>query len=380
MKYRLIAYLLCCVLLIAPALAESGDDAVAWVDGEPISASLVEERLAAAGSPESGATEEDQEALLAGQRAALLEELVMEQVCLNEAEDRGILLEGELLAEAEQRYERTIGTVESYVLSSYPDLEGEALDEVVDSLLESIGASREQYRRSAERSVLLDALDEALLAEAPQPDEADIQAFYDELYAEQKALFDEDENAFEAALLQDEIVVYRPVDLKLIQKASFMFDELAKSLIASASLTDAEEANAMMMDQYLRLADEVDPIYQALVAGEMTFAQVLEDLEPGSSEDVNYFHPSSTRFDEEYYQRANAFTTVGEVSTAYVIPYGYAILYYAGDLEACEAVPLEEVRAQIAAQLQEESSAEFLAQRKAALLAEADVRYAETGK
>ena len=123
--------------------------------------------------------------------------------------------------------------------------------EVVDSLLESIGASREQYRRSAERSVLLDALDEALLAEAPQPDEADIQAFYDELYAEQKALFDEDENAFEAALLQDEIVVYRPVDLKLIQKASFMFDELAKSLIASASLTDAEEANAMMMDQYL---------------------------------------------------------------------------------------------------------------------------------
>ena len=112
----------------------------------------------------------------------------------------------------------------------------------------------------------------------------------------------------------------------------------------------------------------------------MTFAQVLEDLEPGSSEDVNYFHPSSTRFDEEYYQRANAFTTVGEVSTAYVIPYGYAILYYAGDLEACEAVPLEEVRAQIAAQLQEESCAEFLAQRKAALLAEADVRYAETGK
>ena len=202
---------------------------------------------------------------------------------------------------------------------------------MVDSLLESIGASREQYRRSAERSVLLDALDEALLAEAPQPAEADIQAFYDELYAEQKALFDEDENAFEAALLQDEIVVYRPVDLKLIQKASFMFDELAKSLIASASLTDAEEANAMMMDQYLRLADEVDPIYQALVAGEMTFAQVMEDLEPGSSEDVNYFHPSSTRFDEEYYQRANAFTTVGEVSTAYVIPYGYAILYYAGD-------------------------------------------------
>ena len=49
MKYRLIAYLLCCVLLIAPALAESGDDAVAWVDGEPISASLIEERLAAAG-------------------------------------------------------------------------------------------------------------------------------------------------------------------------------------------------------------------------------------------------------------------------------------------------------------------------------------------
>ena len=56
-------------------------------------------------------------------------------------------------------------------------------------------------------------------------------AIVDYIYEQQKATFDADENAFEAAMLSGEIVVHRPVALKLIQKAEFLFDSGASALI-----------------------------------------------------------------------------------------------------------------------------------------------------
>ena len=48
--------------------------------------------------------------------------------------------------------------------------------------------------------------------------------------------------------------------------------------------------------------------------------------DPGSSGKVNYFHPESTRFSADYYTRADAFSEIGEISTAYIIANGYAVL------------------------------------------------------
>ena len=376
---RMLAWLSALLLCIsfAPARAEAGEAAVAaWVDGAPVYESLVKARLSSVGSPAGSLSEAEQ----AQRRAEILSALILEQVCLNETENRGIRLEGEVQAEADARYARTIASVEDYVRKSYPTLKGDALDGIVDEMLKNTGASREQLRESAGRSALLDALDAVLLEELPAPDDAEIQARYDALHAEQVARFDESENAFEAALLQNEIVVYRPVDLKLIQKAEFTFEKLAQSLIASAMEDDPDEAAGMMLDQYRMLADRVEEVYGALLDGERTFADVLEELEPGSSKRVNYFHPSSTRFDEDYYSRADAFTEVGEISTVYVMRNGFAMLHYAGDLPACEAVPIDEVRDRIAEALRKEQSASFLAERKQALLGAAEIEYPEASE
>ena len=69
--------------------------------------------------------------------------------------------------------------MESYALSAYSSLEGEALAQQVDALLAASGASREQYREVAPRSAILAALDEALAQELPPPDEAAVAARYE---------------------------------------------------------------------------------------------------------------------------------------------------------------------------------------------------------
>ena len=81
-------------------------------------------------------------------RREALDALAAEEALLEEAEKRGLTLEQDAIrADADQRYEQMIAMVESYALSAYSSLEGEALAHQVDALLAASGASREQYRR-----------------------------------------------------------------------------------------------------------------------------------------------------------------------------------------------------------------------------------------
>ena len=109
----------------------------------------------------------------------------------------------------------------------------------------------------------------------------------------------------------------------------------------------------------------------------MSFTALMESLKAGSSETVNYFHESSTRFPEAYHSRAAAFTQPGEVSTAYAMHNGYALLCYAGDLPACDRVPLEEVEETIAAQLREERQSEQLTRLRTEIVIAAEITYPE---
>lgn len=351
------------------------DCVIATVDGVAIRERDLNPRLAsfdffgAQGElSEQSQAEKRQEA-----RRSALEVLISEQVLLNEAQRRNIHEIHEVLADSQQRYARMIASVESYVLASYPNVDRDELDRQVDALLKVSGTSREQYRSDARRAAILSALEESLCTEAPSPSLTELQQAYNHLYAQQKKLFDENENEFEAALLSGGPVVYRPRHIKLIQKAEFTFDPQVVALIRQTKALSSEDGQAMERDQYLQLANKVEPIYEALLTGSRSFEDVLEEMNPDSLGKVNFFHPDSTRFGESYYIRADAFATVGEISTAFVIPNGYAILRYAGDLEACEQVPFEDVRELIARQLGESQREEYLALRKAELMAEADI-------
>ena len=159
----------------------------------------------------------------------------------------------------------------------------------------------------------------------------------------------------------DEALLYRVADAcERVEGLSGRYQALQVAL--------KEAAAEMRDDQYRKLDVRLEAAQEALASGEKTFADIMEECKAGSSQTVNYFHESSTRFNEDYYQRAAAFEEVGEVSTAYAMTNGYALLYYAGNLPACERVPLEEVRDLITEVLAQESRSEQLAQARAAIV------------
>ena len=104
---------------------------------------------------------------------------------------------------------------------------------------------------------------------------------------------------------------------------------------------------------------------------------MMESCKKGSSAVVNYFHENSTRFNEDYYSRAAAFETVGEISTAYRMPNGYAVLYYAGELSACDRVPLEEVRERILEELGGDIRLNTLKEARTQIVTSAQITYPE---
>lgn len=361
----------------------SAEEIAAYVNERPITEEEVQERLQTSNMINNYATadmtqeQKDEIARLACE--AVLQMLIEEEALMDEAEKRGLSAENETIkADADARYERMIQSAESYVLSSYPNLSGEELDAQVDELLRITGASQENYREIANRSAVLAALDQSLTLKLSSPDRNAIQTRYDQLYAEQKALFDSDHNSFEAAMLQKQIVVYRPKPLKLIKKAEFVFEQEALDLIRQTAAINPSLAAEMRADQHRQLLLKVETEYNAVVNGEKTFDELLEELNAGSSENVNYFHPDSTRFNADYYARADAFKNVGEISSIYEMTTGYAILYYDGELPSCERVPLEEVSEAISAMLVAENSEAALDEAKANIIAAADVRIVES--
>lgn len=380
MKKKL-AFLCACLCLLAAACAFA-QETVLYVNGEPILQSELDQKVKNArvfnAQATEGLTEAQQQERNERMYKEALMSLISERALIQEAEKRGFTLDNaDVKALADQQYQEAIASVERYVLSTYPDLKGEELEMQVASVLASSGNSLENYRALADRSAMLAMLDAALLAEADGPDDAAVQVYYDALYAEQKDLFARDQNAFEAAVLQKQIVVHRPVALKMIQKAEFLFEDGAFALISQMATMNPQTAETMRADQYGKLDAKVEEARQQVLSGKRSFADVMESCKQGSSAVVNYFHKKSTRFNEDYYSRAAAFETVGEISTAYRMPNGYAVLYYAGDLPACDRVPLEEVRERILQELGDDIRLNALKEARTQIVTSAQITYPE---
>ena len=376
LKKTVLFFVFILILLMLHAVSAEEDSVIAYVGGVPITRAMAEQR-ASSGTAISGASALSDEEKTAAREEAIkqaLFSLIAEQACINEAERLGLDLDGNIDAETERLYDRMIEAVESYVRISYPNLDRNALDEQVDSLLKLLGSSRESYRETARRTALISALEAYWMNDYPLPSDAEVRTYYDELYSAQKELFDADENAFESAMLNREPVVYRPRDLKMIRKAEFLFSDDISTYLRQLRQLGVSNADQQIQDQYHILADQVEPVYEAILSGEKSFTEVMEELDPGSSEKVNYFHPESTRFSADYYDRANAFTEVGEISTAYIIANGYAVLEYFGDIPAGELSP-EEAADMIREIIKSKGSRDYLTAMKQDLLDRAEILF-----
>ena len=376
LKKSFLFFVLILILLTLHTVSAEEDSVIAYVGGVPITRAMAEQR-ASSGTAISGASALSDEEKAAAREEAIkqaLFSLIAEQACINEAERLGLDLDGNTTAETERLYNRMIDAVESYVTMSYPNLDRNAMDEQVDSLLKVLGSSRESYRETARRTALISALEAYWMNDYPLPSDAEVRTNYDELYSAQKELFDADENAFESAMLNREPVVYRPRDLKMIRKAEFLFSDDISTYLRQLRQLGVSNADQQIMDQYHMLADQVEPVYEAILSGEKSFTEVMEELDPGSSEKVNYFHPESTRFSADYYDRANAFKEVGEISTAYIIANGYAVLEYFGDIPAGELSP-EEAADMIREVIKSEGSRDYLTAMKQDLLDRTEILF-----
>lgn len=166
-------FLICaCLLCLLPAARAQDGEIAAYVNGRPVLESQLEERLKNTQWMNALVAEELTDEQLREReesaRREALDALAAEEALLEEAEKRGLTLEQDAIrADADQRYEQMIAMVESYALSAYSSLEGEALAHQVDALLAGLRGRREQYREVAQRSAILAALDEALAQELP---------------------------------------------------------------------------------------------------------------------------------------------------------------------------------------------------------------------
>ena len=382
MRKNKLVLLIFILILSAVHAAAAGDGTAVVTVGDAVITREMAERRASSGmamTSASSLSDEEKESARdeAFDRAVL--SLIAEQACLNEAERLGLDLDGSIETETERIYHRMIEAIESYVRVSYPNLDRDAMDEQVDSLLKVIGESRESYRETARRSAMIAALEAYWMDHYPEPSDEEVRQYYDELYSVQKELFDADENEFESAMLNGKLVVYRPRDLKLIRKAEFLFRDDVAAFLRQARQLGVSNADKQIMDQYHALADEVEPVYEDLLSGKVSFTEVMEGLKEGSSSQINYFNPESTRFAADYYDRANAFTETGEISTAYIIPNGYAVLEYYGDIPA-GSLTVEEASEGIRAAIREEASKEYLTEMRQDLLDRAEIRFIEGGQ
>ena len=383
---RLFLVALALWLTLQTACLASVDPVVAEVCGVKITRAQVEAEMTTVdvlyGFLGKRLTDDEIAAKKATARAEILGGLIEREILQHQMRARGIILAGGAQEAADQKYMAAIRAIEDYVLKTYPSLTGAELESQVDTMLKAAGETRTHLRDAASEVELTDALYESVYAECPAVTEAEIAAYYETLYEEQKQTFGASVNEYEAALLAGDIITTRPVDEKRIKKAEFRFDREIIALLAQMKLYGkAEDEQAMLDDQYALLSDKVEDIYESLLAGETSFDEVLEGIEPGSSKVVNYFSAESTRFPEAYRTRALEFQSVGEISTAYKIDNGYAVLYYAGDLPGCEKVPLPEVADQIAARLLEDARKKHLEETLAIWRAQAEVvRYEENLK
>lgn len=372
---KTISLLLALTLFLCGSYARAEDRAVASVNGVSIWESELLRRMTASAvlNQQSGdeITNEERTARDTALRIQVLDALIEERVLLNEAEKRGLTADF-LREDIDMRFRKMIGAVAAYVLASYPGLEGEALLEQVESLLKTTGSSLDSYYETAATASILAALEEQLLEEAPLPDECVLRSAYEALWQEQKALFDTDENAFEAAMLSGSPVVYRPRALKMIQKAEFLFEEGALALIGQTEAVSPENAQSMWEDQSIRALEKAQTAWMALKSGEISFDELLVRL--GGASAVNYYGEGSTRFSAAYAECVAAFQRPGEFSAPFLMKNGYAILFYQDDLPPCLKVDFEMVRQQLMQSCLQDSSQAFLREAKEALLTQACIQ------
>lgn len=266
-----------------------------------------------------------------------LENLIAQQILYCKIDEYGITLTEDEETEAQKAWDETLEAMRTSVQNSYPDLEGEDLEVMVQAAVDASGLEKEEVISSARQTALVSKLKEQVMAQASQPTQQQVEEAYQQLLEEQQEKFSEDPMAFEASMLAGEPVVYVPEPYRMIQELYLQFDSEVVQLLREMKSYDTEESDSyeeILALEYERLREGRLPQMQEQLNNGESFQKLMEENKPGSSSTYNYVGEGTTRLSDEYYQAAMSISEPGQTASQPIkMESGYAILYWADTIQ-----------------------------------------------
>lgn len=187
--------------------------------------------------------------------------------------------------------------------------------------------------------------------------EADVQGYYDTLVSTQQLQFAEDPTYFDYLYMNDDLIAYRPENMRYIKHIIIGFDEAMaltyEALVGEGRLADADPEALDAL--YSGLDDRVAEVLELLMQGEDFDALMRTHGDDGNmlyepwSTDGYIVREGSLLFVPEFTEAAFALQSVGDISDPVRTAGGIHFILYAGDVPA-GPVPLEEIRDAVAAE------------------------------
>ncbi len=254
-----------------------------------------------------------------------------QRVAAQHAEQTGYTLTPELDQQYKDQANAALDAMRAYytqALTAYGLAETE-VEAIAAEELEAAGYTFDALYESAKLKGVLDHL-YALGTEGVEVTEEEVRQAYDAKVEEQKAAYDADANAFLAAYLSGEDILYTPENVRLMH---CIF--IAKEAADEATPAEATEATEAEVAEPAGL-DRANAVLARIEAGEDFGAVMLECNEDSSTpEQMELGYPmaeGTELYSEEFKNAAMALEKVGDVSGVVEADNGYFILKYAADM------------------------------------------------
>ena len=326
----------------------------------------------------------------------VMETLVADKLCRLKAEELGLTEltaedEAAIRAEMEEYYQEQKDFFRDSVDTT--GMTAEEADAAVESYLETeVGVTLESLIEAERADYWYTKLFNETTRDVTVTDE-EIQSYYDELLADQQQRFAEYPDDYEFAIINGETLVYNLEGYRYVKHILLTFSDPAaatavEDLYYQISELDPEsdfEQITQLQEQlngyYTDLKARAEEILAELQAG-ADFDALIEKYgmdegmryEPAKSDGYRVSADSSSLFSSEFIEGCMMLEQPGDVSTPICSVGGVHIIKYLGDV-APGAVPLEEVRDTLAAEvLSEKQDASFVEQ-EAQWIVDADVKY-----
>lgn len=222
--------------------------------------------------------------------------------------------------------------------------------------------------------------------------DAEIQAAYDALLADQKERFDAYPDDYEFAIMSGETIAYNLPGYRYVKHILLSFDDPAVATQVEDLYYQISELDpAADFEKITLLQEQLNAFYTDLDAEAETVIAELDagaDFEAlidkyGEDEDMKY-EPAKTngytvsaeslRFTPEFTEACMMLTEVGSISVPVHTVSGVHIIKYVGDVTPGE-VPLADIRATIEAEVLADKQESFYVEQEAAWLLAADAKY-----